>query len=188
MTSTLNRFIKAKNELYSIQFQKSKSVKAGSIKYEYFELSDFMPKIIDTCTRHNILQYFTIENDSLYVKGKIIISREDDNTDIIDFPSCPYPIELIKTPKDLGSMSTYIERYTYIKTFGITEDCKMEQEIAKEAIGKTTDIELVDKINRVLRHVGKPPRTSEDLIGYAKQTSRTMQEVLDGIVKKYQKK
>ena len=185
MDTTLNRFIKAKNELYSMQFIQSKSVKAGSIKYEYFELSDFMPKIIESCIKHNILQYFTIENDSLYVRGKIIISREDDNTDIINFPSCPYPIALIKNPKDLGSISTYIQRYTYIKTFGITEDCKMEQQIAKET---NLEIKIIHEINKILRQAGRPTRTEKDLKEHAKSTGNNLEWVLNSIAKKYRKK
>lgn len=183
MTSTLNRFVKVKSDLHNMQFTKSKTVKAGKIEYQYFELSDFMPQIIELCAKHNVHQYFAIENDSLYVKGKIIICREDDNNDILSFPSCPYLISLIQNPKDLGGISTYLQRYTYQKTFGIMEDCKMEKKIAKQNI----DIELVDKINRVLRYAGRPVQTLDELIEYAKKTNRTMQQVLDGLVKKYRK-
>ena len=181
MTTTLNRFIKVKSELYNMQFIKSQSVKAGKMEYQYFELSDFMPQIIELCTKHKVHQYFTIENDSLYVKGKIIICREDDNQDILCFSSCPYLISLIQNPKDVGAMSTYLKRYTYLIAFDITEDCKMEQQIAKQ----NTDIDLIDKINRALRHAGRPVQTREDLIQHTKETGRTMQEILNDIVKKY---
>lgn len=184
MTSTLNRFVKVKSELYQMQFTPSKKVKAGKMEYDYFELSDFMPQIIESCERHDISQYFTLENDSLYVKGKVVIFREDDNTDVIYLSSCPYPIILIQNPKDLGSLSTYIQRYTYEKAFGITEDCKMEQKIAKENI----NIDLIDKINRILRQAGKETRTEKEIVELAKNTGRSIQGVLDGIVKKYKKK
>ena len=180
MTSTLNRFIKVKSELYREPFVKSKKV--GNM-YKYYELSDFLPTIIKLLNDNDLCHYFYFRNNETSSCGVIKIIDEKNQDDYIEIESILCNMTNIKDPKDVGAMSTYLKRYTYLIAFDITEDCKMEEKIAKQ----NTDIDLIDKINRALRHAGRPARTREDLIQHTKETGRTMQEVLNGIVKKYRK-
>ena len=185
MTSTLNRFVKVKSELYREPFIKSKKV--GNM-YKYYELSDFLPTIIKLLNDNNLCHYFYFRNNDTCSCGVIRIIDIENQDDFLEIESILCNMTNIKDPKDVGAMSTYLKRYTYLIAFDITEDCKMEEKIASEAVGKTTDIDLISKINHVLRQLGKPKKTSEQLIEHAKETNRTMQQVLDGLVKKYRKK
>jgi len=184
MTSTLNRFVQVKSELYSMQFAKSKTV--GNM-YKYYELSDFLPTIIQLLNNNNLCHYFYFRNNDTCSCGVIRIIDIEDQGDFLEIESILCNMTNIKDPKDVGAMSTYLKRYTYLVAFDITEDCKMEEKIAKEAIVKTTDIDLTDKINRVLRYARRPVQTLDELIEYANKTNRTMQQVLDSLVKKYRK-
>ena len=184
MTSTLNRFIKVKSELYKQQFIKSKKV--GNM-YKYYELSDFLPTIIHLLNDNKLCHYFYFKNNDTCSCGVIRIIDVENQDDFLEIESILCNMTNIKDPKDVGAMSTYLKRYTYLIAFDITEDCKMEQKIAKETTEKVSDIDLINKINRVLRDVGKQPRTSDQLIEHAKNTNITMQQVLDGLVKKYRK-
>ena len=182
MTNALKNFIKVKGELYQKPFMKGKAV--GNM-YKYYELSDFLPTIIELLSQNNLCHYFCFKNNDTCSRGVIKIIDIDNQDDYIEIESILCNMTNIKDPKDVGAMSTYLKRYTYLTAFDITEDCKMEQQIGNK---NQEDTNIITEINRILRHVGKQSRTSEDLIRYAKQTGRTMEQVLDNVVKKYRKK
>lgn len=182
MTNALKNFIKVKGELYQKPFMKGKAV--GNM-YKYYELSDFLPTIIELLSQNNLCHYFCFKNNDTCSRGVIKIIDIDNQDDYIEIESILCNMTNIKDPKDVGAMSTYLKRYTYLTAFDITEDCKMEQQIGNK---NKEDTKIVSEINRILRKVGKPERTEKDIKELAKSTGNNIQWVLDGIIKKYQKR
>lgn len=182
MDTTLSKFIKVKNELYQTKFTKSKSV--GKM-YNYYELSDFLPSIIKLLSDNNLCHYFYFKNNDTCSRGVIRIIDINKQDDYLEIESILCNMTNIKDPKDVGAMSTYLKRYTYLVAFDITEDCRMEQSIGLKAEKDTATLE---QINKILRQAGQPLRTEAQIKEYARQNNQNMEWVLDGIAKKYKKK
>lgn len=185
MDTTLNRFIKVKSKLYEKQFTKSKKV--GNM-YKYYELSDFLPSIIQLLDENNLCHYFYFRNNETCSCGVIKIIDVNNQDDFIEIESILCNMTNIKDPKDVGAMSTYLKRYTYLIAFDITEDCKMEENIGKQTPQEDLDKKTIYEINKMLRQAGRQTRTEKDLKELAKSTGNNLEWVLNGIAKKYRNK
>lgn len=112
---------KVRYELSQKELKKSgKAVaKDGTIRYEYFELGDFMPHITSLCFENGLTPKFnfTLDNATL-----IIV--DNDNLDINIPFEMPVKIPLILMCNDMqniGGAKTFAKRYLYFDAFEISE-------------------------------------------------------------------
>lgn len=112
---------KVRYELSQKELKKSgKAVtKDGVVRYEYFELGDFMPHITSLCFENGLTPKFnfTLENATL-----IIVDNDD--------PEISLPFEMpVKIPailmcndmQNIGGAKTFAKRYLYFDAFEISE-------------------------------------------------------------------
>ncbi|MDQ5957603.1 MAG: hypothetical protein QG614_578 [Patescibacteria group bacterium] len=181
----LSKFVKVKTELYSRQFQKEKDVSSkGRVLYKYYELSDFLPDVISCLDKNKLLHYFYFKNNNNFSCGTIRIINKDNESDYLEIDSIACNMDNIKEPKDVGAMCTYLKRYTYLTAFDITEDCKMEETIAK----KNIEDDLIESINNKLICAGQPPKSKEEINIFVKTKGKSLKWLLANINEKYKDK
>lgn len=118
-----------------VSLQNAKLKKSGKNKFagfDYFELSDFLPKLNELMLEEDI-------NDRYYIKDGYavleLIKGEEVNSYTMPFVLFETPANIkvdnntgeareIKTMQDiqyLGALNTYYKRYLYLNAFGITD-------------------------------------------------------------------
>lgn len=118
-----------------VSLQNAKLKKSGKNKFagfDYFELSDFLPKLNELMEAEDI-------NDRYYIKDGYavleIVKGEEVNTYTMPFVLFETPVNVkvdsntgetreVKTMQDiqyLGALNTYYKRYLYLNAFGITD-------------------------------------------------------------------
>lgn len=165
-----------------VKLQNTKIKKSGKNNFagfDYYELSDFLPKLNELMLEEGVNDVFTIEDE--YAK-LILIKGEEKQEYKIPFVlfETPYnykknkntgEIEKIKSMQDiqyLGALNTYYKRYLYLNAFGITDgeiiDSMNNEELAestteKKQAPKATkkQIELIvamagNRINKILEY------------------------------------
>ena len=109
-----------------VKLQNSKLNKSGLNKFagfDYFELSDFLPRLNELMLEEKVNDLFTIENDKATLT---LIKGEERQTYSIPFIVFDTPINSKgqKSMQDiqyLGALNTYYKRYLYLNAFGITD-------------------------------------------------------------------
>lgn len=110
-----------------VELQNSKLKKSGKNKFagfEYYELSDFLPKLNELMQKHNVNDCFTIKNNTatLHLFG----GENECNTYEIPFVMFDVPknkngMDSMQHIQYLGALNTYYKRYLYLNAFGITD-------------------------------------------------------------------
>jgi hypothetical protein len=116
-----NRIIKVR-----VALQQSNIKKSGKNKFagfEYFELSDFLPKLNELMLENELNDIFYIQNGEAILD---IIFEEETNTYKIPFVMFDAPknkagAESMQQIQYLGALNTYYKRYLYLNAFGITD-------------------------------------------------------------------
>ena len=185
-----------------VDLQKSKIKKSGKNKFagfDYYELSDFLPKLNELMLEEGINDIFTIE-DSI---AKLILLKGDERQEY------EIPFERFTTPVNkngqasmqdiqyLGALNTYYKRYLYLNAFGITdgevidgmnnEELETTKKIVKpkdelmateEQKAKIKEIYTVEEIKEYLQDVVEKKRLSDlTLI----EASEFIKEKLEGV-------
>ena len=109
-----------------VKLQNSTLKKSGLNKFagfDYFELSDFLPRLNELMLEEKVNDLFTIENDKATLT---LIKGEERQTYSIPFIVFDTPINKQgqKSMQDiqyLGALNTYYKRYLYLNAFGITD-------------------------------------------------------------------
>lgn len=154
-----------------VELQKAKLKKSGKNKYagfQYFELSDFLPKLNELMNKEKINDIFSIENEEAKL---ILIKGEEKQEYKMPFKIFETPISTkvdnktgevkkIKSMQDiqyLGALNTYYKRYLYINAFGITDgeiidgmnndeiDSSEKKPTKKEILIQKSQIEILQK-------------------------------------------
>ena len=155
-----------------VKLQNTKIKKSGRNNFagfDYYELSDFLPKLNELMLEEGINDVFTIEDEYaklILIKGE---ERQEYKIPFVLFET-PYSykknkntgeIEKIKSMQDiqyLGALNTYYKRYLYLNAFGITdgeiidsmnnEELVEEKEETKKVKSKATEkqIELIKEL------------------------------------------
>ena len=164
-----------------VDLQNSKIKKSGKNKFanfDYFELSDFLPRLNELMLQEGINDNFKITND---LATLTLIKGEEKQEYTIPFVIFDTPLtykkdksgnylkdkngEYIQVPsmqdiQYLGALNTYYKRYLYLNAFGIT------------------DGEIIDSMdNNELKKVSKEPNYRNELIKYCKENNIDMNEV-----------
>lgn len=150
-----------------VELQNSKLKKTGKNAYagfDYFNLSDFLPRLNELELKYGINDKFTIEDENGSQQAMLIIFKGD------EYSTYKMPFKTFDTPLNkngqksmqdiqyLGAMNTYYKRYLYINAFGITDgevidgmdnnDLKADQETSEsstEKLASPKQIEIIKK-------------------------------------------
>ena len=164
-----------------VDLQNSKIKKSGKNKFanfDYFELSDFLPKLNELMLQEGINDRFYIKDGNAILE---LIKGEEKQEYTIPFVIFDTPLtykkdktgnylkdkngEYIQVPsmqdiQYLGALNTYYKRYLYLNAFGVT------------------DGEIIDSMdNNELKKVSKEPNYRNELIKYGKENNINMNEV-----------
>ena len=130
-----------------VKLQNSKLKKSGENKFagfDYFELSDFLPRLNELMLEEGINDLFTIETDmNETMVAKLTLIKGDETQDYrMPFKVYDTPLTFKKDKKGeyvkdhdgnyiqvpsmqdiqyLGALNTYYKRYLYLNAFGITD-------------------------------------------------------------------
>ena len=129
------KIIKIKNRLYAEKIEKTG--KNTFQNFNFFELKDFLPRLIQFMNEEEINDQFTIENNEAIL---ILNYKEEKNTYKIPFVMFDTPLnkagkESMQPIQYLGALNTYYKRYLYLNAFSIAENDvidAMEQTESKE--------------------------------------------------------
>ena len=128
---TLNQSIIA----IRVSLQNAKLKKSGKNKFagfDYFELSDFLPKLNELMEAEGVNDRYYIKDDYAVLE---LIKGEEVNSYTMPFVMFETPVNIkvdgatgetreVKTMQDiqyLGALNTYYKRYLYLNAFGITD-------------------------------------------------------------------
>lgn len=164
-----------------VDLQNSKLKKSSKNKFagfDYFELSDFLPRLNELMLQEGINDRFYIKDGNAILE---LIKGEEKQEYTIPFVIFDTPLtykkdktgnylkdkngEYIQVPsmqdiQYLGALNTYYKRYLYLNAFGIT------------------DGEIIDSMdNNELKKVSKEPNYRNELIKYCKENNIDMNEV-----------
>ncbi len=139
-----------------VELQKSNIKKTGKndfAGFNYFELSDFLPKLNELMLNEGINDLFTIETDinEQSVAKLTLIKGEEKQEYKMPFIRFDTPVNIkkdkdtgeireVKSMQDiqyLGALNTYYKRYLYLNAFGITD---------RDVIDHMNNDELVNKV------------------------------------------
>lgn len=111
-----------------IQIVKSEILKANPKKfgknkfanYDYYELADIMPIIIESCMKHKLLTFPSFTNDVATLTA--INAEAPEEKVIVESPMRDLEIKGANAIQSLGGIETYQRRYLYMALFDITEN------------------------------------------------------------------
>lgn len=118
-----------------VSLQNAKLKKSGKNKFagfDYFELSDFLPKLNELMLEEDINDLFYIKDGDAVLE---LVKGEEINRYTMPFVLFETPVNIkvdsnsgeareVKTMQDiqyLGALNTYYKRYLYLNAFGITD-------------------------------------------------------------------
>lgn len=174
-----------------VELQNTKLKKSGYNKFggfDYFELSDFLPKLNELMLKEKMNDIFTIETDiNETMVAKLTLLKGDEKQEYrIPFKLFDTPLtfkkdkngdymednegNFIQVPsmqdiQYLGSLNTYYKRYLYLNAFGITDgeviDAMDDSNIKNRKESKTTNLKASPKQIEIIakRYVGKDLET-----------------------------
>jgi hypothetical protein len=141
-----------------VELQNSKLKKTGKNKFagfEYYELSDFLPKLNELMLKNGMNDQVTIGKE--YAELTLIKGDEKQTYTI--------PFVMFETPKNkngmdsmqhiqyLGALNTYYKRYLYLNAFGITDgeviDSMNNNEITNKKVDNMSSIMNLIKTKKV---------------------------------------
>ena len=137
------KIIKIKKKLYSEKIEKTG--KNTFQNFSFFELKDFLPRLIELMDEEEINDLFTIENNEAIL---ILNYKEEKNTYKIPFILFDTPLnklgkESMQPIQYLGALNTYYKRYLYLNAFSISENDVIDN-MNKDDL-KTKDIPTQNK-------------------------------------------
>lgn len=135
----------------SIKLKEQKLKKSGiTPAYPYFELSDFLPKIIEEMKKSDL----SIKIDYLKDKASLMICNED-KTDVETFElyyneniTNPLPVKGKTALQQMGEMMTYIKRHLLINAFNI---CGETNTLSEKQL--TICKEVAEKLNGICNKI-----------------------------------
>ncbi|MDR0423099.1 MAG: ERF family protein [Rickettsiales bacterium] len=139
-----------KSELLKLNLKKSGANKFAG--FNYYELGDFLPSIVDLCRENGLYTHITFDNEKAELS---IYDANDKDQPVLKFSS-PMRNLVLKGCNEiqaLGGVETYQRRYLYMVAFDITENDLFDsvsgsgnfQQITKKDITKDYD-ELIKKV------------------------------------------
>lgn len=180
-TIKMNIFIKLQHVRAELQERNlTKSARNEFSKYDYFELSDFLPSINELCLKYHLFTYCDINSDLAR-----ITAVDCDNPEIVfvlTMDSAEIELKGMNKIQGIGSQNTYMRRYLYMALFEISESDALDAITGKEeklTKGKkqttaTSDVAEKDRktiakeMASALAMTGKQPEVNKILLDIGK--------------------
>ncbi|AQR95526.1 ERF family protein [Clostridium saccharoperbutylacetonicum] len=162
---------KVRFELSQIDLKKSgKAVtKDGILRYEYFELGDFMPHITKLCFEHGLTPKFNFSLENAILS---IVDNDDPESNLsFEMPVKIPSILMCNDMQNIGGAKTFAKRYLYFDAFEINETETLDgSEPDQEAIegNKKIDKAAVMVIKKILKETGADEAKFLEWIGAPK--------------------
>lgn len=104
------------------EISNKKLKKTGENKYsgfKYYELTDFVPALIELCDKYQLFTRFELINE----KAILTIINSENTIEKIDYTMPTADLELKGANKiqSIGGVQTYLKRYLYMNAFDIVE-------------------------------------------------------------------
>lgn len=159
-------------------------------KYDYFELSDFLPEINKLALENNIICLYEItEKDA-----RLHIADIEDYENRIDFviPIAELTLKGANAIQNVGGLTTYTRRYLYMIAFEIAENDefdpnqqvpdKAQEEEKKEEINKKTISEKdVNALCNAIQKARVSPEAVLDKYGVNTYNEMTFENFMDAM-------
>ena len=113
--------------------QESKLNKSGKNKfsnYDYFELSDFLPRINEIFDELKLCSCISYTNDTATLK--IFNSENPEEVIVFESPIEDAELKSCQPIQILGAKHSYMRRYLYMSALEIVENCVIEEHTGKE--------------------------------------------------------
>lgn len=148
---------KVRYELSQKELKKSGKAlaKDGTIRYEYFELGDFMPHITSLCFENGLTPKFNFK-----IENATLIIVDSDSPDInlpFEMPVQIPSILMCNEMQNIGGAKTFAKRYLYFDAFEISETETLDgSELDEDLIegNKKIDKSAVTVIKQLLKETG----------------------------------
>ena len=120
-----------------VQLQAKKLIKTGKntySKYEYYELSDFLPSCNSIAAQHKTLFKFAINENT----ASLTLINLENLEDVIEFsiPTANVSIQGATAMQNIGAVTTYARRYLYMIAMEISEDDNLDTADTAEKVTK----------------------------------------------------
>ena len=120
-----------------VELQAKKLVKTGKntySKYEYYELSDFLPSCNSIAAQHRALFKFAINENT----ASLTLINLENLEDVIEFsiPTANVSIQGATAMQNIGAVTTYARRYLYMIAMEISEDDNLDTADTAEKVTK----------------------------------------------------
>lgn len=134
------KLIAFRKDFHSLTLKKSGRNKFAN--YDYFELSDFIPAVINLCEKHKVTTQFTFEDDTA-----VLYFIDAESGEKIDFrtPLADAQGKGMLPIQALGSQHTYLRRYLYIAMLDIIENDGIEGQEPQQFITNSERSQLFAK-------------------------------------------
>lgn len=159
--SEIKKNIYKKLQEVRVSLQKTEIKKSGKnsfAKFEYFELSDFLPHINSLMLEVGITSIYTLNTDKALLK----LINIDDVNDSIEFciPTAALEIKGANGIQNIGGISTYTRRYLYMIAFEIASDDEFDAD--SNGVPRIDDI----KIKALKKMVAETDTDIKELLSY----------------------
>lgn len=128
--SKLNLFSKLQNVRAELsRTELTKSARNDFNKYNYFELSDFLPTINELCAKYHVFTYCDINSNIAR-----ITAVDCDNPEMVftlTMDSAEVELKGMNKIQGIGSQNTYMRRYLYMALFEISETDEVDADTGK---------------------------------------------------------
>ena len=121
----------------TVDYQAKKLIKTGKntySKYEYYELSDFLPSCNSIAAQHKTLFKFAINENT----ASLTLINLENLEDVIEFsiPTANVSIQGATAMQNIGAVTTYARRYLYMIAMEISEDDNLDTADTAEKVTK----------------------------------------------------
>lgn len=118
---------KCRAELKKIEIKESGENKFAG--YQYMELGDFLPHIVDLCDEHGLC---TVVSFGDVATLTVVNSDKPEETIIFTSPMSTAELKGCHAIQNLGAVETYLRRYLYVNAFDIVEHDALDSTHGKE--------------------------------------------------------
>lgn len=142
--------------------------KSGKNKFggfEYYELSDLLPVLIEECNKEGLTFLFSFSEE----KALLHIYDVDNETEIVNCVIVPELRELnrgMNLVQSYGSYITYLKRYLLLNTFLIGENSYIDSDISEIESKKNSKKAPIRKSPEKQRVVVKTYNSAEEYLDY----------------------
>lgn len=176
----------AKLQAVRVELQKTKLKKTGKNKhigFEYFELGDFLPTVMELFLKHKLSSNFSILGDTATLT---VVDIEDSSQATFTTPTASATLVKATPVQELGAMHTYIRRYLYVNALEIIEndvvdqvigDKKEEQEplLTGEQLVQINTLATPERLSKLLAYY-KVSKLEELTLKQASEAIKTLQK------------